>query len=476
MAFNVQLYTFSKRDNSTKRPSGDGQVYSCVMKHGCGVLNPQITLDLGITGNPSGYNYARIPAFDRYYFIEEWYFEDALWTASLKVDVLATYKSDIGSSNLYVLRAAGESDGRIPDLLYPARTGAILTRRYDDNPLMSGISYIVGVVSKNGNKGSNAFYLMTGSDLQTMCANLMDADTIISEDYNFNDDFSKGLQLSLVDPLQYIKTCIAIPLSPSRISSGGHGIGSSERIYACNFDTGVSGNKLVNEPYTTLSFELPVVKHPDTNSRGNYVNSSPFTYITIVMPPFGCIDIDTTITSGLDESETPTVDLDLHIDLITGKGVLVVSCRGQILNRIESQIGVPISLSSVTRDYVGAATSALGAVGGAVGGFASGGVGGAFLGAASGIGNAVESLIPRAQTIGTTGGFGSMVGDIYINHQFFRPVADDNIHNGRPLCKMKTINTLSGYMLIQDGDVTINGTSTEDKQIRDYLEGGFYYE
>ena len=154
--------------------------------------------------------------------------------------------------------------------------------------------------------------------------------------------------------------------------------------------------------------------------------------------------------------------------------MLVVKANGIVLNRLEAQVGVPISLSSVTRDYIGAATSALGAVGGAVSGF-MGNIGG-FIGAASGVGNAVESLMPRAQTIGTTGSFVSNRGEFRLDHQFFRPVPDDNTHNGRPLCQVRQLNTLSGYMLIQDGDVTIAGTASEDSKIRNYLETGFYYE
>ena len=145
-----------------------------------------------------------------------------------------------------------------------------------------------------------------------------------------------------------------------------------------------------------------------------------------------------------------------------------------VLNRVESQLGVPISLSSVTRDYVGGVSALAGAVGGIASAFA-GNIGG-VLGAVNGIGNGVSSLMPRASTIGTTGSFGTLQGDFRLDHQFFRPIADDNIHNGRPLCAMRTLNTLSGYMIIQDGDVPINGTSSEDSAIRAYLEGGFYYE
>ena len=63
-----------------------------------------------------------------------------------------------------------------------------------------------------------------------------------------------------------------------------------------------------------------------------------------------------------------------------------------------------------------------------------------------------------------------------MDFQFFEIVDDDPDQNGRPLCKMKTLGNLGGYMLIQDGDVPTNGTAAEDRQIRSYLEGGFYYE
>ena len=94
----------------------------------------------------------------------------------------------------------------------------------------------------------------------------------------------------------------------------------------------------------------------------------------------------------------------------------------------------------------------------------------------SGIGNAIASLQARANTVGTTGSYGSLLGDFRLDHQFFRPIADDNIHNGRPLCAKRTISTLSGYIIVQDGDIATSGTSAEDAEVRTYLETGFYYE
>ena len=467
MSFKVNLYTLAKRDNSTKQPTGTGTEFNCVMKAGSGIMHPVLSFDLGLTSDPSQYNYAYIPAFERYYFIEEWYFNQALWTATLKVDVLATYKTAIGGSSLYVLRAAGANDGNIIDTLYPAKTGCSFSSDTKTNPWQSNNCFVVGVVSEAATMGSLKYYVLGSGQLTVMCQTLMDADSIITEANGFNlTELSQALQLSLVDPIQYIKTCIMLPVAYTEMSN----YGTAEQVKVFNFEPG-SIQGVVIQPNTRVSksYSFSIPKHPDTNSRGNYVNSSPFTSLTLTIPPWGTIDIDTSVTAN-----ASTLSVDVDLDPVTGKGILVVKANNIVLNRLEAQVGVPISLSSVTRDYIGAATSALGAAGGMISGF-MGNIGG-FIGAASGVGNAVESLMPRAQTIGNTGSFVSNRGDFRLDAQFFRPVSDDNTHNGRPLCQVRQINNLSGYMLIQDGDVTINGTSAEDSMIRNYLESGFYYE
>lgn len=464
MSFKVNLYTLAKRDNSTKRPAGDPVEYDCRLKDGCSILTPAIKLDLGLDIAPSQYNYAYIPAFGRYYFIEDWFFNERLWTANLNVDVLATYKTQIGNSSLYVMRAAGASDGDIIDTLYPAKTGCNYASDTASNPWQSNC-FIVGIVSADASFGSMEYYAMNAGELRSLCLAITDPAQIITTANDFDpDEISIGLQLSLVDPIQYIKSCIMLPVSKGDITN----LGSGATIKTYRFSAG-TGNKVypTSRIYKDFSFSIP--KHPDTAARGNYVNSKPYTNITLTIPPYGCIDIDTSVTAN-----ASTLSVEVEVDPISGKGVLVVKANGIVLNRIESQIGVPISLSSVTRDYIGGVTSALGAIGGAVSGF-MGNLGG-FIGAASGVGNAVESLMPRANTIGTTGSFVANRGEFRLDAQFFRPVADDPVHNGRPLCQVRQISSLSGYILIQDGDVTIAGTASEDSKIRNYLETGFYYE
>ena len=255
-------------------------------------------------------------------------------------------------------------------------------------------------------------------------------------------------------------------------------LGTAAEFPVYNWEPQVNGRKVYATSRIYKTYSFTIAKHPDTTARGNYVNSAPFTKITLTIPPYGCIDIDTSVTAN-----ASTLDVEVELDPLNGKGILVIKCNNIVLNRLESQIGVPISLSQVVRNYVGAATSAVGGIAGAVvGGIAGSAAGpagiaaGVIAGGGASIGNAVEAMQPRAQTIGSTGSFVANHGEFRLDHQFFRPIDDDNTHNGRPLCDVRQINTLSGYMLIQDGDVAINGTSSEDAMIRSYLETGFYYE
>ena len=475
MSFKVNLYTFAKRDNSTKVPTGTGTELNCVLKSGSGIMHPVLSFDFGIAGDPSQYNYAYIPAFERYYFIEEWYFNRALWTATLKVDVLATYKPAIGNSSLYILRAAGARNGDIIDTLYPAKTGCNFASDTKTNPWNTTGCFVIGVVNKEAAFGSLNYYVLSSADLTALCAKLTDPDEIITEAMGFNlTEISQALQLSLVDPIQYIKTCVMLPVAESEITN----LGTDAEFPVYNWEPQVNGKKVYSTSRIYKSYTFDISKHPDTAARGNYVNSAPFTKITLTIPPYGCIDIDTSVTANASK-----LNVEVEIDPLNGKGILVIKCNNIVLNRLESQIGVPISLSQVVRNYVGAATSALGGFTGAIAGAVSGAAGGplglaagAITGGGASIGNAVEAMQPRAQTIGSTGSFVSNRGEFRLDHQFFRPVDDDNTHNGRPLCDVRQINTLSGYMLIQDGDVTITGTSAEDSLIRTYLETGFYYE
>ena len=147
-------------------------------------------------------------------------------------------------------------------------------------------------------------------------------------------------------------------------------------------------------------------------------------------------------------------------------------------------MGVPIQIAQIGVDYLGTVNTAISAVGsiahgvgvgGAVGGL-PGAIAGATLGAISGIGNTIASSMPQMQTGGANGSFMNMTLSTVLISHFFIPVDEDIHHKGRPLCAVKRINTLSGYVQCAEGDIDINGFDNERKIIKDYLTQGFFWE
>lgn len=477
MAFTVRFWTFTKKYNSTKHPStADATDFDCTIKDGSAIINPKIVLDLGRTTDPSQYNYCRIPVFNRYYWVREWSFDRGLWTATLEVDVLATYKTEIGGSSLYILRAAGAYNGNIIDTLYPTKVDCTYDRTsittpykpYYDNNGFQGC-YVIGVVSDAGTYGSMKYYVLDEINMAKICQYLINDAVSLANNFS-TSDAALALQNSIVDPIQYIKSALWLPFDAADISGV---LTTNVKVFNWTIPN-VTAHFLASSLYIEKTFSPATIKHPDTNARGNYVNVSPHTIAHLSFPPFGVIELDTTVISNINN-----LSINLKVDGITGRGFLEVKAHNQVLNRLEAQIGVPIQLAQVKSDYVGAISSIANGISGAISGALTGGpagIAGAISGGIGAIGNAVNAIAPRAQTVGSGGAFSHLLGTFELGFQFFRPVNDDLTQNGRPLCEKRTINTLSGYMLIQDGDVAIAGTREEAERVRSYLEGGFYYE
>lgn len=466
-SFKVYFWTLSKKTNSTLTPTTGRTEFDCRLLDGSGIMNPTIELNIGLVQDPSQFNYCHIPEYNRYYYVTEWFFQDGLWTASLNVDVLSTYKQQIGNSTLYVLRASNAYDGRIVDTLYPVKTGCSYSHPIQLSPFRNGGVYVLGVTSTQGDYGSMTYSVVNEAGLRAICNYLINS--AVSEDNGFLlSDASLKLQTSLIDPLQYIKSCMYFPFRMEDFSLQEATTSFDIFLWTITsvFNARISGTRIRKQ------YSIDIHKHPQTGSRGNYMNTAPYTILTLYAPPFGVIDIDTTVTCNAE-----TIDFDLAVDPITGKGVLKVICNGSIMNRLEAQIGVPIQLSQVTKDWLGAASSTLSAVGNIVGAGMTGNVGGMISGVASGIDSAARALTPRQQSMGSGGGFIDVYPYSYeLDHQFFEPVADDISHHGRPLCQLRQLSVLGGYMLIQDGDVPIPGTAEEAQRIKSFLESGFYYE
>ena len=67
MGFRVNLYAFSKRSNSTLRPSGNGFVTTCEAHNPVNLMAPMMKFNLS---SVIDYNYMYVQDWDRYYWID----------------------------------------------------------------------------------------------------------------------------------------------------------------------------------------------------------------------------------------------------------------------------------------------------------------------------------------------------------------------------------------------------------------------
>lgn len=117
--FNIYLYHFTKKVNSTKVPNVSPDTFQCLMRTGSSIVNPVIEIRLPQNSDMLTYNYAYIPSFgSRYYFIDDIVYDTGIYVLYLSVDVLATYKTDIKDSTQFILRAANLYNYNIIDTAY----------------------------------------------------------------------------------------------------------------------------------------------------------------------------------------------------------------------------------------------------------------------------------------------------------------------------------------------------------------------
>ena len=84
--------------------------------------------------------------------------------------------------------------------------------------------------------------------------------------------------------------------------------------------------------------------------------------------------------------------------------------------------------------------------------------------------------MPKVSTSGANGSFLNQIIYPVLVSEFLRVVPDDNTEFGRPLCQVRVINTLSGYVQCGEDDHQFSGTKAENEEINSYLKNGFFYE
>ena len=465
MSFSAKFYRLGKRVNSTLQPSGSGTSYDIILKDGCSVLAPEIQLKLSQAENPTGFNYCYIQEFSRYYFISDWYWDNRLWTARCRVDVMASWKSGIGSYSGYVLRSASAYDGDVMDMYYPAlaevtEIKGTTTNDPDWRHTLSSGQYVIGVMGKSAgqNGGAITYYAVSSTAMSLICTYLLDTANLGSI-----TDIEEDLLKCIFNPLQYIVSCMWFPFTVATLGSGTVHVGWWDVVLS-------SGVAVISNPVYTRNISFTVPKHPQS-SRGNYLNMPPFSSYFVNAGPWGVIPINN--ISALDES---SVSFQITVDVFTGSGRLSLVTKDVIAYCEDhvAQIGVPIQLGQNVLNQ-GALVDTAGSFGNAIQSAISGNLSGLLGGGVQTIMSAAEVSQSIPSTIGSNGSLA--FNTLFCLVGRFLKVADEDLSSrGRPLCAVRTLGNLSGYIQCADADPAIDCTDQELNEIVRYLNNGFYYE
>ena len=451
----IEAYTgFSKKPNSTKRPTGSGTELTVHLKENTSVLNPHFLVH--------SYNFAHnyVKWGSRYYYIDDIVsISNGMAEYICRTDVLATFKDDITGSSQYVLRADTSYDLFIADSKYPTYAESDISNQSFSNlhtAFVNGGSFVIGI--QNGIDYESAgvsYYCLTDLEMQQLLEFMYGGTWLDAQ------DISIELQKELVNPFQYIDSITwypfdipnsSVPFTPKNILFG-------------FWDSQVVGGLLnANDASEVFAESVSIPNHPQI-SRGWYLNAYPYTRLALECYTFGTIPID---SSYFVDDKNLTVSL--YVDFLTGMGKLTLRAGTdpkQIYKQY-AQIGVPMKISQVTQNLVGAAANV---VGGAVGLLY-----GNVVGYAQGVLSGLASLMPQISSSGTNGTKAAFVTAPVLIISRQRLVDEDKAQFGRPLCSVTSLASLTGFVLCEDADLDTTASPSEKADILSYLNTGCYIE
>lgn len=443
---NIVFYKFTKKENSTAKPQEGGFSIEGVLNENTSIISPSVSIKFGV--EITGYNYAYIHDFKRFYKVVSWSYELGLWRCNLYVDVLASFRPEIGKMRNYILRSASDNNGNIIDGLYPTTPQTGISETSAES-VFNENQFIIHYVGKNGMKA----VLISKNALVTLCRSLWNSWGNID---GMNDAFA-----AIADPFQYVN---GIQKTYAPIGFwGGQGATS---IVLGTVDTGAAGQD-ITDSVGKASVSLGVPKHPQAADRP-YLKASPFSVYSIRIPGVGWITLP---SEALYNASGITVNFyaepasgNMRADVCVG-GSVIASGTG----KVNTDWGLAGASSSPgVGGLLGKAVGALGS--GILGDLAN------FIGAGAGILDAAGSATATVQQSGGMSGCVGMNEPLILQLKYQTAVPDNVEDHGRPLMEFRYIGRLSGFVQCEGAHFEGVCTQTEQSMIDGALNGGFFYE
>lgn len=463
----VLFYSHNKRNNSLKLPTG-GTSIPCVLKDSTSLTAPVLELK---TATRPDYNYAYISDFGRYYYVTEWIYDKGIWSCSLTVDVLTSWRSNILNTTAYVEYSSSAYSNSIID----PRMMSSEEKMYAhwEEPAESAIfntdgCYILSIISTdaNGYNGACAVYALTQSQLSEFSAKITAQ--------SFLDGVWAGIKNAFNNPFDAIVSCRWIPFSYSMLS------GTEKEIVVVYAGIGVNG-KLLTSNFATSEFGTAI---PSRIEGKNYTDVAPFVTGVLYLPFVGTVPLDLSVFYP-----SNYIYMKIVCDVVTGDLVYTLGqSADSFVSTYSGNCATQIPLSNNMVDSLGMLASSSGIIGGlsaTVAGIVkkdpkliSKGLGAAGFGTYG----TVRSAEVHTQT---NGAISSRVGahvQRTIELVLIRSSVPDFTGTerketiGLPCFRTNLLSALSGYCQCSGASVSAPATDNELALINDYLNSGIYIE
>ena len=510
----IKLFKWSKYKNSTALPGRfpDDPVVIPVdtfqgeLINDTSITAPAVAIRFPQMTSLAEYGYAYIQAFQRYYYIKNYTFDQTRWILELEVDPLASFRNDIRNTDAYVLRASNwptnfpeDAKGMFTDSLYPAAVQAGIQAWEVTTPFSGDYAsgmIVVGIISGDNAAqveaamGAVSYYMMDPAAFQYLCWLLMS-----------NEQQYTGVDADVMDP--YLLKCIFNPLQyfasakwyPYAMTGADSVIpnmtanGSLVRVTELRYGWWAVGG-LESQNVYRIESDKGVITHthaealphnPDYSETRKYVDYAPYRKITLYAYPFGVIPIDTAV---LIENR---LAYRVVTDLFTGSAILDILAmkrgEGGIIEgvapiyRATAQFGCDIPLAQIGQDLIQTGATAISAAANTIGSIFSLNPMGAIATAASGISDAIHQSAPQLLTMGTTGSISiyrivkwDLVIEFYLTTQY------NSAMYGFPVCFFcKLADVWDGYVKTADPLFRSDyATLDEITAINDALTNGIY--
>ena len=459
----------SKRRNSTRQPA-PGASFSCVLKEGTSVMRPHFLL----TTVNWNWNYAIWDG--RYYYVTDIVSETAtIFRVECKLDVLATFKTQIGNYETLISRAASDQNYDVIDSVYPAKAAPNTKRVAISNPgiltnVLNQGTFLMVIAGRWGNK----VYVLSMAQASSLMSALFPATSLTFNAW-IESTFQTAIMGGTSNAAQFILSYKWIPI-PLSISQGLATATNELYLGPWNIVDGVilSGPVYYISGALTYSLALQSFTFPardDNGARGKWLYQAPFANYSLYAPPFGMIQIDPSYVFGSGR----TITYDVLVEYLTGNATLrlyysVGSAGPKMIGVYNCNLSCDLKSAGQSINIGGMAAGAAAA---AVG-YASGDYGDMVKGIAS----AAGAAIPQSGAVG--GGISGVAPDVtqpwYGYATYFDPIDENRAEVGRPLAEVRTIGSLSGFVRCADPHISIPGHEEEMTAINAALAEGIFYE